>query len=153
MNGMKRMGLMTILARAVLAAFVLWPAGAAEGQIRMDVSVRLPDKSGKRPAERPQTGYMSSDARTYYPGRNDRSWTDMLDAHFPAVRYAGGMVYIRSQCCLYYLVDGMPVGSLDAVDPLSVCSVSVLADVAHTSIYGPRGRNGVVSVQTCASSR
>lgn len=150
---MKPSGRKTIFGWAAWAVWMLCPFSQAEGQIQMDVSVRLPDKSGRRVSERPEIGRFSPDGRTYYPGRNERSWTDMLDAHFPAVRYAGGRVYIRSQLCLYYLVDGAPVGSLEAVDPLSVRSISVLSDVAHTSIYGPRARNGAVEVRTSASSR
>lgn len=137
----------------LLSALLCLCAGKAAGQVQMDVTVRLPDKSGKRPAERPETGYMSFDARTYYPGRNERTFAQMLERNFPAVRCAGGAVYIRSLPCLYYLVDGVPFTSLEGVDPLSVRSISVLTDVAQTSVYGPRARNGVVVVETRVSSR
>ena len=115
----------------------------------MDVSIRLPDKSGKR-VDRPLQGRMSSDGKTYYPGSGERSLAQMFEMRFPGVRCVGATVYIRSLPCLYYLVDGVPVASLDGVDPLSVRSVSVLTDVAQISVYGSRARNGVVAVETLA---
>ena len=77
----------------------------------------------------------------------------MLDRRFPGVRYCQGQVFIRNRPCLYYLVDGVPLSSLEGVDPLSVRSISVLSDMASTSLYGSRGRNGAVIVETFARAR
>lgn len=122
----------------------------AEGQL--DVSIRLPDKSGRR-VDRPEVGRMDSENRTYYPGKLDRRFDEMLDRRLPGVRYDQGQVFIRNRPCLYYLVDGVPLSSLEGVDPLSVRSISVLSDMASTSLYGSRGRNGAVIVETFARAR
>lgn len=49
-----------------------------------------------------------------------------------------------------YIVDGMPVGSniLVSLNPNDIAAVSVLKDAAATSIYGARGANGVIVIQT-----
>ena len=133
-----------------LATGALWPGQQLRGQVQMDVSIRLPDKSGKR-VDRPQVGRMSDDGQVYYPGRDERSLSQMLEMHFPGVRCVGTTVYIRSRPCQCYLVDGVPFASLEGVDPLSVRSVSVITDVARTSVYGARGGNGVVAVETLVS--
>ncbi len=46
------------------------------------------------------------------------------------------------------LVDGMPVGSLDMVNPDDVQQISVLKDAAAASIYGARAAAGVILVTT-----
>ena len=122
----------------------------AEGQL--DVSIRLPDKSGRR-VDRPEVGWMDSKNRPYYREKLGRRFDEMLDRRFPGVRYDQGQVFIRNRPCLYYLVDGVPLSSLEGVDPLSVRSISVLSDMASTSLYGPRGRNGTVIVETFARAR
>lgn len=45
------------------------------------------------------------------------------------------------------LVDGLS-SSLDNVDPSDIASVSVLKDAASASIYGARGANGVILIET-----
>jgi TonB-linked SusC/RagA family outer membrane protein len=45
------------------------------------------------------------------------------------------------------IVDGIP-GSLSALDPANIASVSLLKDAASASIYGTRGANGVILVTT-----
>ncbi|MEJ8844893.1 TonB-dependent receptor [Lacibacter sp. H375] len=46
------------------------------------------------------------------------------------------------------LVDGVPVNSIDNVNPNDVESISVLKDAASAAIYGSRGAAGVVLVTT-----
>lgn len=46
------------------------------------------------------------------------------------------------------LLDGIPVASLDAIDPNDVESVSVLKDASSAAIYGARAANGVILVTT-----
>lgn len=51
-----------------------------------------------------------------------------------------------------YVVDGMPVepgvGGTVPVNPRDVASITVLKDAAASSIYGSRGANGVIVIET-----
>lgn len=48
-----------------------------------------------------------------------------------------------------YVIDGMPIsGGLNNLNPAEIESISVLKDAAATSLYGSRGANGVVLIQT-----
>ena len=47
-----------------------------------------------------------------------------------------------------YIVDGVPTGSTDFLNPDDIESTTVLKDAAAASIYGVRGSNGVVIINT-----
>ena len=47
-----------------------------------------------------------------------------------------------------YIVDGVPYGSLNAINPNDIDRIDVLKDAASAAIYGSRGTNGVVLVTT-----
>lgn len=47
-----------------------------------------------------------------------------------------------------YVVDGMPVGGIDYLNPADIASIEVLKDASSTAIYGARGANGVVMITT-----
>ena len=47
-----------------------------------------------------------------------------------------------------YVVDGVPVTSIDYLNPNDIESISILKDASSTAIYGSRGANGVVVVST-----
>lgn len=47
-----------------------------------------------------------------------------------------------------YVVDGVIAESISNINPSDVASIQVLKDAAATSIYGARGSNGVVLVET-----
>lgn len=48
-----------------------------------------------------------------------------------------------------YVVDGVPyTGSINALNPSDVQSISVLKDAASSSLYGSRGANGVIIITT-----
>ncbi len=47
-----------------------------------------------------------------------------------------------------YVVDGMPVGGIDYLNPSDIQSIEVLKDASATAIYGSRGANGVVLITT-----
>lgn len=119
---------------------------------QMDVSIRVPGKTASN-WKKPEIGYMSRDMKTYYPGKNDLSFEQMVDVNFPGVKYTGGQVVIRGQICRYYQVDAGMASGLTAVDPLTVKSITIVKDPAETLIYGAKGRNGAVFVETMASSR
>lgn len=47
-----------------------------------------------------------------------------------------------------YVVDGMPVGGIDYLNPGNIESMEVLKDAASAAIYGARAANGVVLITT-----
>src|SRR5690606_35203439 len=48
-----------------------------------------------------------------------------------------------------YVVDGVPYsGSINAINPSDIESTTVLKDAAATAIYGARGANGVIVINT-----
>ncbi|TRX21248.1 TonB-dependent receptor [Flavobacterium franklandianum] len=47
-----------------------------------------------------------------------------------------------------YIVDGVPVGNIDYLNPSDIESIDVLKDAASAAIYGSRAANGVVLVTT-----
>lgn len=47
-----------------------------------------------------------------------------------------------------YVVDGMPVGGIDYLNPTDIESIEVLKDAASAAIYGTKGANGVILVTT-----
>lgn len=47
-----------------------------------------------------------------------------------------------------YIVDGMPVGGIDYLNPNDIESIDVLKDAASAAIYGARAANGVVLITT-----
>jgi TonB-linked SusC/RagA family outer membrane protein len=52
-----------------------------------------------------------------------------------------------------YVVDGVPyTGSINAINPSDVQSISVLKDAAASSLYGSRGANGVIIITTKSGS-
>jgi len=68
------------------------------------------------------------------------------------VRIRGGSSVYGSNDPLY-VVDGMPVrpmagGTLPSINPHDVKSITILKDAAATSLYGSRGANGVIVVET-----
>lgn len=52
-----------------------------------------------------------------------------------------------------YIVDGIPVGGLDFLNPADIESINVLKDAASAAIYGARGANGVVLIKTFSGAK
>lgn len=52
-----------------------------------------------------------------------------------------------------YVIDGMPSGSLSAIDTRDIESVDVLKDASAAAIYGSRATNGVIMITTKKGSR
>lgn len=48
----------------------------------------------------------------------------------------------------YILVDGVETGTLNAIDPNDIESISVLKDAASAAIYGSKASNGVILITT-----
>ncbi|NQU87734.1 MAG: TonB-dependent receptor plug domain-containing protein [Mariniphaga sp.] len=91
--------------------------------------------------------------------KNDFShYSDMFDlikSKFPGVQVSNGEIIIRgsnsfnSSNAALIVVDGMPMGNniLESISPVEVKSIDILKD-ASSSIYGSRGANGVIVIQT-----
>ena len=47
-----------------------------------------------------------------------------------------------------FIVDGKEFSSIDDLDPANIKSMTVLKDKAATDLYGEKGKNGVVVVET-----
>ena len=47
-----------------------------------------------------------------------------------------------------YVIDGMPAGGLNSINPNDIESISILKDASTAAIYGSRGANGVIMVTT-----
>ena len=45
-----------------------------------------------------------------------------------------------------YIVDGMPVNSIEQINPNDIESISVLKNKSATELYGEKGKNGVVLI-------
>lgn len=48
----------------------------------------------------------------------------------------------------YILIDGVEAGTLNALDPEDIASISVLKDASSAAIYGSKASNGVILVTT-----
>lgn len=59
-----------------------------------------------------------------------------------------GAASINGESSPLYVVDGVPVQSLQSVNPNDIESIDVLKDAASAAIYGSRGSNGVVLITT-----
>ncbi|MEN8202471.1 MAG: TonB-dependent receptor plug domain-containing protein [Bacteroidota bacterium] len=82
---------------------------------------------------------------------------ELIKGRFPGVSVSsaqmGGAVYIRGASSVnlsieaLYVVDGGVVSTIDYIHPCDVRSIDVLKD-ASAAIYGTRGSNGVVVIET-----
>ena len=76
---------------------------------------------------------------------------DMLRGEIPGVQVNGTSIMIRGATSIYssneplFVVDGVPVNSVDNIQPQNVKSIHVLKGSA-ASIYGSRGSNGVIVI-------
>lgn len=80
---------------------------------------------------------------------------DLIRGQLSGVTVHGNEVYIRGgnnsftpeATMALYVVDNQPTSSLDWVQPCQIKSINVLKD-ANAAIYGTRGGNGVVLIET-----
>ena len=66
---------------------------------------------------------------------------------------AGSQVRVRGVGTIHnsdplYIVDGMPAGSIDFINPNDIERIEVLKDAASGAVYGARAANGVILVTT-----
>jgi TonB-dependent SusC/RagA subfamily outer membrane receptor len=78
---------------------------------------------------------------------------DLIKGRFSGVTVAGGNVYIRGSGSFIgptnalYILNGVEVSSIDWIQPCQIRSIDILKD-SNAAIYGTRGGNGVVIIQT-----
>ena len=63
------------------------------------------------------------------------------------IRVRGGSSLTQSSNPLY-IVDGMPVASINDISPSDIQQIDVLKDASSTAIYGAQGANGVIIITT-----
>ena len=115
-------------------------------------------------------GYITKDELTSAVSYMDRQTIDftqysdifeLIKGRFPSVQVIGGgtekEVIIRgissnsSSNCALYVVDGLVLNSISSILPSHVKSINVIKD-GTASIYGARGGNGVVVIETIKGS-
>jgi TonB-dependent SusC/RagA subfamily outer membrane receptor len=75
----------------------------------------------------------------------------MLRGEIPGVQVTGKSIMIRSTSTVnsgtepLFIVDGVPVNSIDNIQPQLVKSIQVLKG-SSAAIYGSRGSNGVIII-------
>jgi len=80
------------------------------------------------------------------PGVTIRSFTGLPGQNGATIRIRGtGTLGDPSPLIV---IDGIPGGSMDILNPDDIESISVLKDASSSSIYGVRGANGVILVTT-----
>jgi len=108
------------------------------------------------------TGSVASISSKEIENRPIQNVTTGLQGLMPGVNISGlngapgldnGKIRIRGIGTLnnsdpYILVDGVETGTLNAVDPNDIESISVLKDAASAAIYGSKAANGVVLITT-----
>jgi TonB-dependent SusC/RagA subfamily outer membrane receptor len=78
---------------------------------------------------------------------------DLINGRFSGVTVSQGQVLIRGsgsfsgQVEALYILNGVQVSSIDWIQPCEIQSIDILKD-ANAAIYGARGGNGVVLIQT-----
>ena len=78
---------------------------------------------------------------------------ELLRGRFPGVTVSNGKIYVRGntnfvgQTQAVIFVNGVETSSIDWLSPCDVVSIDILKD-SNAAIYGTRGANGVVLIQT-----
>ena len=65
----------------------------------------------------------------------------------PTIRIRG-VNSINGNSSPLYVIDGVPRDNMSDINPQDISSITILKDAASTSIYGARGGNGVVLIET-----
>ncbi len=63
-----------------------------------------------------------------------------------------GVNTINGNSSPLYVIDGVPRDNMNGINPSDISSIQILKDAAATAIYGSRGANGVVLIETKAGS-
>uniref|UniRef100_UPI00404B4F9E YfbK domain-containing protein n=1 Tax=Flavobacterium sp. TaxID=239 RepID=UPI00404B4F9E len=108
--------------------------------------------SAKAIESRPNSGYIQT-VQSQVPGLSIASGSGTPGCSSPVVLRCSGS--INSNAEPLYMVDGVPLDaeSFKNLDPNKIESVTVLKDTSATSIYGNRGANGVIVINTNGLSK
>jgi TonB-dependent SusC/RagA subfamily outer membrane receptor len=107
---------------------------------------RIDSKKGALPVSKLDVVDVSSDENANY-----QDIYEMIQGRVPGVDVNGQKIRIRGINSLVgnnnpmFVVDGMPVNTIDHIMPNTVQSITVLKGTA-TAIYGSRGVNGVIVI-------
>jgi len=63
-----------------------------------------------------------------------------------------GVNTINGNSSPLYIIDGVPRDNMSDINPSDIATVQILKDASATSIYGSRGANGVVLIETKSGS-
>ncbi|MFK2113177.1 TonB-dependent receptor [Bacteroides fragilis] len=94
---------------------------------------------------RPVTN-VSNAIQGLLPGVTVISGTGQPGSDNPTIRVRG--VGTLNNSAPMYVVDGLPVSSINEIDPSDIENISVLKDASSAAIYGSRAANGVILVTT-----
>ena len=107
-------------------------------------------------------GYMNKEDLTYavshleHENNNFCDYQDIFDVikgRFAGVTVSNREVHIRGSISFYgetealYVVNGVPMNDIDWIHPCEIKSIDILKG-SSASIYGVRGSNGVVIIET-----
>lgn len=99
------------------------------------------------------TGAVSSVSSKDFGDRSASSVNDLLAGKASGVQVTNDMIHIRGVTTInntspLVVIDGLLGGSLNTIHPSDIESIEVLKDASSTAIYGARGANGVILVNT-----
>ena len=119
-----------------------------------EVSVVVSTGYQQIPKER-ATGSYGVVTQKNLVGKLQTNILDRLEGQVAGLTSYKGGIQIRGKSTIsgitapLYVVDGVPYeGSIDAINPSDVVSVTVLKDATAASIYGARSANGVIVITT-----
>lgn len=128
--------------------FVLSACGASRQSTYAGESVNIGYGQQERDQITSSVTKLKSDKQT----QSYTSIFDMIQGKCPGVQVNGNRVIIRGigtnsdSTDPLFIVDGVMVTDISAIDPMNVDSIEVLKDAASSSIYGTQGANGVILI-------
>lgn len=128
--------------------FVLAACGASRQSTYAGESVNIGYGQQERDQITSSVTKLKSDKQT----QSYTSIFDMIQGKCPGVQVNGNRVIIRGigtnsdSTDPLFIVDGVMVTDISAIDPMNVDSIEVLKDAASSSIYGTQGANGVILI-------
>lgn len=114
-------------------------------QKKINLTGAVSSISPKELASRPITN-LGRGLQGLMPGVTVRNTNNVPGGNAPSIRIRG--VGTWGDASPLVVIDGIPGGDLNMLNPDDVESISVLKDAASSSIYGVRGANGVILVTT-----
>jgi TonB-linked SusC/RagA family outer membrane protein len=114
-------------------------------QKRVNLTGAVSSVTAEDLASRPITA-TSSGLQGLIPGVTIRSFTGLPGQNGSSIRIRG--IGTLGDSNPLVVIDGIPGGTMDILNPDDIESISVLKDAASSSIYGVRGANGVILITT-----